>query len=191
MDFEVQTVLDNHITVEVSAPRGKVNNVNKDRSVKWPTWVWGSMGLCGKKKEGTKFFFNSTYLLIYYFLFRGFFVRGGFSSCGAQVSRCCGFSHCRAQALGRTVLAAQGIGSSNCRAQAQQLWHKGLVAPQPAECSRARDWICVTCTGRQIALYCTTREVLRFIFNWRIIALQCCVGFCHTPAWISHRCKTA
>ena len=23
------------------------------------------------------------------------------------------------------------------------------------------------------------------IFNWRIIALQCCVGFCHTSAWIS------
>ena len=28
----------------------------------------------------------------------------------------------------------------------------------------------------------------KFIFNWRIIALQCCVGFCHTSTWISHRC---
>ena len=26
-----------------------------------------------------------------------------------------------------------------------------------------------------------------FIFNWRIIALQYCVGFCHIPMWISHR----
>ena len=26
-----------------------------------------------------------------------------------------------------------------------------------------------------------------FIFNWRIIALQYCVGFCHTLTWISHR----
>ena len=26
-----------------------------------------------------------------------------------------------------------------------------------------------------------------FIFNWRIIALQYCVGFCHTSAQISHR----
>ena len=26
------------------------------------------------------------------------------------------------------------------------------------------------------------------IFNWRIIALQYCVGFCHTLTWISHRC---
>ena len=30
---------------------------------------------------------------------------------------------------------------------------------------------------------------LLFIFSWRIIALQCCVGFCHTSAWISHRYK--
>ena len=27
-----------------------------------------------------------------------------------------------------------------------------------------------------------------FIFNCRIIALQCCIGFCHTAAWISHTC---
>ena len=26
-----------------------------------------------------------------------------------------------------------------------------------------------------------------FIFNWRIIALQYCVSFCRTSAWISHR----
>ena len=26
-----------------------------------------------------------------------------------------------------------------------------------------------------------------FIFNWRIIALQYCVGFCQTSTWISHR----
>ena len=25
-----------------------------------------------------------------------------------------------------------------------------------------------------------------FLFNWRITALQCCVGFCHTSAWTSH-----
>ena len=28
-----------------------------------------------------------------------------------------------------------------------------------------------------------------FIFNWRIIALQYCVGFCHISAWSSHRYK--
>ena len=26
-----------------------------------------------------------------------------------------------------------------------------------------------------------------FFFYWRIIALQYCVGFCHTSTWISHR----
>ena len=26
-----------------------------------------------------------------------------------------------------------------------------------------------------------------FVFIWRIIALQCCVGFCHISTWISHR----
>ena len=26
-----------------------------------------------------------------------------------------------------------------------------------------------------------------FFFNWRVIALQYCAGFCHTSAWFSHR----
>ena len=26
-----------------------------------------------------------------------------------------------------------------------------------------------------------------FIFNWRVSALHCCVGFCYTSTWISHR----
>ena len=29
-----------------------------------------------------------------------------------------------------------------------------------------------------------------FIFSWRITALQCCVGFCHTTAWISHTLRS-
>ena len=27
-----------------------------------------------------------------------------------------------------------------------------------------------------------------YLFNWRIITLQYCDGFCHTSTWISHRC---
>ena len=28
---------------------------------------------------------------------------------------------------------------------------------------------------------------LNFIFNWRIVALRYCTGFCHISTWISHR----
>ena len=48
--------------------------------------------------------------------------------------------------------------------------------------------VLTTCKGFMrtcwiFCLFCLTS----FIFNWRIIALQDCVGFCHTSAWISHR----
>ena len=33
---------------------------------------------------------------------------------------------------------------------------------------------------------CNGRTVFFFFFNWRIIALQCCTGFCRTTTWISH-----
>ena len=29
--------------------------------------------------------------------------------------------------------------------------------------------------------------LFKCIFNWRIIALQCYIGFCHTTMWISHK----
>ena len=29
--------------------------------------------------------------------------------------------------------------------------------------------------------------IFKFIFNWRIITLQSCVGFCHTTTWISKK----
>ena len=30
---------------------------------------------------------------------------------------------------------------------------------------------------------------LFFAFTWRIIALQCWIGFCHKTMWVTHKCK--
>ena len=64
----------------------------------------------------------------------------------------------------RWVLLLRSTGSrysgfSSCGAQAQQLWHKGLVTPQHVGSSRARDQTHVPCVGKWILNHCTTREV--------------------------------
>ena len=43
----------------------------------------------------------------------------------------------------------------------------------------------VYCKGFSISVLLHLKKL--FIFNWRIIALQYCVGFCHISTWISHR----
>ena len=45
------------------------------------------------------------------------------------------------------------------RAQAQQLWHTGLVALGHVGSSRTRDRTCVSCIGRWTPNHCATREV--------------------------------
>ena len=72
--------------------------------------------------------------------------------------------------------------------------------------SLTRGRTCILSTGKQILNHWTTREVprnlsvlfyfgyffflhfLTFIFNQRIVALQCSVGFCCTTTWISRKC---
>ena len=46
------------------------------------------------------------------------------------------------------------------------------------------DFLCRTQDDSYIIYFF---KVNLFIFNWRIVALQYCVGFCHTATWISHR----
>ena len=50
-------------------------------------------------------------------------------------------------------------GSSSCSVWAQELWHMGLVAPWSVESSWTKNQTPVSCTGRQIVIHCTQREV--------------------------------
>ena len=47
-----------------------------------------------------------------------------------------------------------------CRAQAQELWRTGLVAPQHVGSPRTRARTCVPYIRRRTPNHCTTREVL-------------------------------
>ena len=67
----------------------------------------------------------------------------GLSSCGAWTQQLC------------------FLGS---RAQNQELWHTGLVAPQHVGSSWTKDQTCVPCIGRQILNH-WTRDVPTYIFN--------------------------
>ena len=74
--------------------------------------------------------------------------RAGFSSCGTR---------------------AQQLWLMGSRAQAQQLWHTGLVAPQHVGSSRTRARTRVPCIGKRILNHCTTREVpLHLIFMFMV-----------------------
>ena len=71
--------------------------------------------------------------------------------CDVWASLCGGHSCCRAWAWELCLVAS--------RAQPQQLWHMGVVAPWHMESSLFRDRNCVPCIGRQIPVYSATREV--------------------------------
>ena len=70
-----------------------------------------------------------------------------------------------------------------------------LGSPQPQvgclywKCS-VGSWKCGSCRlsgSKFLHRSSIVKEKNLFIFNWRIIALQYCVGFCHTSTWIIHR----
>ena len=74
--------------------------------------------------------------------------------------RCAGLSSCGLLALERHLSSWWHTGS---RAQAQQSWPSGLVAPRHVGSSPTRARTHVPCTGRQTPNHCTTREA-RFNF---------------------------
>ena len=59
---------------------------------------------------------------------------------------------------------AQQLWLAGSRAQAQQLWRMGLVAPRHVGSSRTRARTYVPCIGRWILNHCATREVLEMDF---------------------------
>ena len=129
------------------------------------------------------------YLFIYLFIFGcigSSLLRAGFSlvvvNGGYSSLWCTGFSL-------RWLLSLQSMGSrhtafSSCgtwaqqswlagsRAQAQQLWHTGLVAPRHVGSSGTRAQTHVPCIGRRILNHCTTRQVPAPLSSTKYNALQ-------------------
>ena len=85
-----------------------------------------------------------------------------FSSWGVQASHCCGVSCYRARDPKHAGFGLWLLGS---RAQAQQLWPMGLVAPWRVGSSWTRGWTPVSCTDGQILCHWVTREALES-YSW-------------------------
>ena len=83
-------------------------------------------------------------------------LHGGLPRCRAQAPACAGFSICGAW--------AQNLQQVDSRAEAQQQWHTGLVAPRPAGSSRTRDGTRVPCLGRKILYPWATRDAQQGVF---------------------------
>ena len=110
-------------------------------------------------KEVLKDIFWFIYLFIFYkfiyFIFIYFWLRWVFVAAGglSLVAASGGYSSLRWLPLLR---------STGSRAQAQQLWRMGLVAPWHVGSSQTRAQTCVPCTGRRILDRCATREAQTF-----------------------------
>ena len=89
---------------------------------------------------------------------------GGCSSCSTLASHRGGFS-CVARPLGHGGFSScgtwvQSLWFPSSRAQAQELWCTGLVAPWHVGSSWIRDQTLVSCIGRWILYHWATREAL-------------------------------
>ena len=77
------------------------------------------------------------------------------------------------QNVGSAVMTRglQQLWLTGSRAQAQQLWSTGLVAPWHVGSSRTRARAHVPCIGRRILNHYATREVPANLFNWVVVSL--------------------
>ena len=113
-------------------------------------------------------FFKFIYLFIYFWLCWVFLAARRLSlvaaSGGYSSLRWAGFSLRWLLLLGARALGtwAQQLWLVGSRAQAQQLWHTGFVAPWHMGSSRTRARTHVPCIGRRN--HCTTREALQPYF---------------------------
>ena len=90
-------------------------------------------------------FFKNNFIYLFIGCAESLLLRGLSSSCDAQASYCSSFSYCGARALGLAGFSNCGTWAqlpwfSGSKAQAQQLWPMGLVAPQHVGSSWTRDW---------------------------------------------------
>ena len=68
----------------------------------------------------------------------------------------------------------------------QERMMEQVVIPFSRRLSQPRDWTWVSCIAGCFFIIWATRKAL-FIFNWRIIASQYCIGVYQTSTWISRR----
>ena len=79
---------------------------------------------------------------------------------------------------GLQVCGLQQLWHAGSRAQAQQLWRIGLVAPWHVGSSWTRDRTHVPCIGRRILSHCATREVPQIFCELGILNNHSCPYIC-------------
>ena len=127
---------------------------------------------CPNLKEFSTFFFFNFIGTLFIFGCVGSSVRArAFSSCGKQgllFVAVHGLLMAVASLVAEHRLQARGLQQlclAGSRAQAQQLWRTGLVAPQHVGSSRTRARTRVPCIGWRILNHCTTREARGTLSN--------------------------
>ena len=94
--------------------------------------------------------------------------QGLLSSCGARASHCCGFSCCRAWAVGHV-----GFRSCSSWALEHKLSSCSSVAPLHVGSSQIKYRTCVSWIGRKILYHWATREALLCsCFRWESSATE-------------------